>query len=167
MEMKKIKDARIQKGISQTAMANEIGLSQPGYANIENGETKNIPLLVAVKISKVLGIGFNELYDIDGDSQKIDRLNMECEVLKKRIVELEEQLNDKRQIIDFLTKPSLAPVIAHSIKNEKEGYTPTKLDPDNLDLDAFISEVEEREKFDKNAKEYILKHANEKRSSVD
>ena len=78
-------------------MASKVGLSQPGYAKIESGVTENMSLSLAIKISKVLEIGFNELYDIDGDSQKIDSLNNEIEILKKRIVELEEQLDDKRK----------------------------------------------------------------------
>jgi len=96
-EIKKIKSLRNQKGISQTKMASKVGLSQPGYAKIESGVTENMSLSLAIKISKVLEIGFNELYDIDGDSQKIDSLNNEIEILKKRIVELEEQLDDKRK----------------------------------------------------------------------
>lgn len=119
MEMKKIKEARIKKGISQTAMANEIGLSQPGYANIENGETKNIPLLVAVKISKVLGIGFNELYDIDGDSQKIDGLNKEIKALHKRVIELEDNVRDKKLIIDLIFSDDFISVLVPDYDSTK------------------------------------------------
>lgn len=155
-EIEKIKSLRNQNGISQTKMAKSIGLSQPGYAKIESGLTENISLSLAVKISNVLGVGFNELYDIDGDSQKIDSLNKEIEALKKRIAELKEQVCDKRQIIEYLTNDDIAPDFARFLRNKEEGSTPTNLDPDNLDLDALIKEVGENEEFDKNAKEYVL-----------
>lgn len=94
-----IKIVRIKKGISQTKMAESIGMSQPGYAKIESGDTKNISLSLAVKIAQALGVGFNELYDIDGDSKKIEGLQNEIEQLKKQIIGLEDRLNDKQQII--------------------------------------------------------------------
>ena len=158
MEMKKIKEARIKKGISQTSMANEIGLSQPGYANIENGETKNIPLLVAVKISKVLEIGFNELYDIDGDSQKIDNLNKEIDTLKKRIAELEEQLNDKRRIINLIENDDVLSEIALTIRSIIEPFE--YKERDWSDPEALIKELEEKQPYDRESREstrqYIL-----------
>ena len=104
--LEKIKGLRVQKGKSQTQMADLLGITQAGYANIESNSKVKLSLANAVGIAKALEIGFNELYDIDGDSQKIDDLNKEIETLKKRVVELDEQLNDKRQLIQFLSDRS-------------------------------------------------------------
>ncbi len=152
----KIKRLRKQKGLSQNEVATVAGVRQSSIASIEKGETVSMSLDVAKGIAKALNVNFNELYDIDGDSQKIDSLNKEIEALKKRIAELEEQVCDKRQIIEYLTNDDIAPDFARFLRNKEEGSTPTNLDPDNLDLDALIKEVGENEEFDKNAKEYVL-----------
>lgn len=100
--LEKIKNLRNQKGFSQSKLAKDIGISQTGYAKMERGETDNIPLSVAVGIAKTLNIGFNELFDIDGDSQKIDSLVIIIEDQKKKIEELKDQItllkNEKEHI---------------------------------------------------------------------
>jgi len=93
--LEKIKTLRNQKGISQTKMAEIMGISQTGYAKIENGITESVSLPVAVNIAKALNVGFNELFDIDGDSQKIDSLNNEIEELKKTIEKLNSEISEK------------------------------------------------------------------------
>ena len=82
--LEKIKNLRNQKGFSQLKLAHEIGISQTGYAKMERGDTDSIPLSVAVGIAKTLNVGFNELFDIDGDSQKIDSLFKVIEALKEK-----------------------------------------------------------------------------------
>ena len=90
--IEKIKALRNQKGLSQSKMADLIGISQTGYAKIESAVTENIALSVAVGMAKALNVGFNELFNIDGDSQKIDELS-------NQIVNLNKINNDQKNII--------------------------------------------------------------------
>ncbi len=154
--LEKIKGLRIQKGKSQTQMAELLGITQAGYANIESNSKGKLSLVFAVGIAKALEVGFNELYDIDGDSQKIDGLNKEIEALKKRIAELEELVGDKRRIIEYLTNDDIAPGFALYLRNTKTDYDPKKRDFN--DLDALLREIGESEKLDENAKQYIIDH---------
>lgn len=97
MRAERIKKLREEFGISKADMARMCGITQTAYTNIENAETKSITIETGKKIANSLKISFFELFDIDGDSQKIDSLKNEIETLRKRIVELEEQLDDKRK----------------------------------------------------------------------
>jgi DNA-binding Xre family transcriptional regulator len=51
----KIRDARIQKGLSQKQLALRIGMKQPDISRIEEGK-KNITLFTLIRLCKVLGI---------------------------------------------------------------------------------------------------------------
>jgi len=51
----KIRDARIQKGLSQKQLALRIGMKQPDISRIEEGK-KNITLFTLTRLCKVLGI---------------------------------------------------------------------------------------------------------------
>jgi len=51
-----IRDARIQKGLSQKQLALRIGMKQPDISRIEEGK-KNITLFTLTRLCKVLGIG--------------------------------------------------------------------------------------------------------------
>ena len=101
--LERIKNLRNQKGFSQSKIAQVIGISQTGYAKMERGDTDNLPLSVAVGIAKALNVGFNELFDIDGDSQKINLLGETIEDQKQKIEELKDQItllkNEKEHII--------------------------------------------------------------------
>jgi DNA-binding Xre family transcriptional regulator len=50
-----IRDARIQKGLSQKQLALRIGMKQPDISKIEEGK-KNITLFTLIRLCKVLGI---------------------------------------------------------------------------------------------------------------
>lgn len=106
MRAERIKKLREEFGFSKADMARMCGITQTAYTNIENAETRSITIETGKKIANSLKISFFDLFDIDGDSQKIDSLKNEIETLKKRINELEEQLNDKRQLIQFLSDRS-------------------------------------------------------------
>ena len=95
--LEKIKNLRNQKGLSQSKLAQEIGISQTGYAKIERGDTDNIPLSVAVGIANALNVGFNSLFDIDGDSKKIDSLN-------NKIKELTATIEDKDLLLKSISQ---------------------------------------------------------------
>ena len=109
--LEKIKILRIQKGISQTKMAGELGISQPGYANIEIGNTGNIPLNVAVGIAKVLDVSFVELFDIplslkdtEVEDTEIAELRKQINELNKKNEELRGRLTDKELLIKYFSK---------------------------------------------------------------
>lgn len=134
--LERIKNLRNQKGISQTKLAEAIGISQTGYAKIERGDTENIPLSVAVGIAKALNVGFNELFDIDGDSRKIDGLINEIELLKNRI-------SEKSLLIEALMNEKL-----HS----KERFVMQLVDDYSFDMDfvdEYILKAENEEEKDK------------------
>jgi transcriptional regulator with XRE-family HTH domain len=83
--LEKIKSLRNQKGLSQKRIADILGISQTGYAKIEKGKPENISLSVAVGIAKALDVGFNDLFDIVGDSQIYEQLRTENERLKGEV----------------------------------------------------------------------------------
>ena len=149
--LEKIKVLRVKKGKSQTQMAELLGITQAGYANIESNIKGKLSLAYAVGIAKALEVGFNELYNIDGDSQKIDSLNNEIETLKNRIKELEEQLEDKRRIVSLLENDDILSQIALTIRSIIEPYEPRKRDFN--DLDSIIRELEEKQPYDRDSRE--------------
>jgi DNA-binding Xre family transcriptional regulator len=51
----KIREARIQKGLSQKQLALQVGMKQPDISSIEEGK-KNITLFTLTRLCKVLGI---------------------------------------------------------------------------------------------------------------
>ena len=65
----RIKRLRIQKGISQTELAQEIGISQTHMSNIENGNA-GISLWTAVKISRVLECSIDSFADEEKQEDK-------------------------------------------------------------------------------------------------
>lgn len=103
----KIKNLRNQKGISQTKLAKSVGLSQTGYAKMESGATGNISLSVALGIAKALNVGFNELFDIDGDSRKIEKL-------EKEISELQDELRVKESLYRLTKSALISPFLTDS-----------------------------------------------------
>lgn len=58
--MQKVKEFRVEKGLSQEQVAKAIGVSRPTYTAIESGK-QNLDLDEAQKLAKLLGIGIDEL----------------------------------------------------------------------------------------------------------
>jgi transcriptional regulator with XRE-family HTH domain len=117
---KKIKKLREEKKITQSEMAESLGISQAAYAKIErpiNPEGKKISIEYGKSIAKTLGVSFNELFDVELPSSEEKKLISEIEGLKRRIKELEEQLDDKRRIIEFLSDNDFTLGIAAKIHN--------------------------------------------------
>jgi transcriptional regulator with XRE-family HTH domain len=75
----KIKSLRKGKGLSLMDLANILGISDAGLL-----KTKSITVDLGKKTSKALGISFNELFDIEEDSTK---LNEEIQKLKELVFE--------------------------------------------------------------------------------
>ena len=65
----KVKFLRMKKGISQTDMAEAIGLSQTNLSNMESGRTA-ITIQNLFKIRKILGCKMADFFvDFDGEEQ--------------------------------------------------------------------------------------------------
>jgi transcriptional regulator with XRE-family HTH domain len=73
---KRIKEQRLKLGLSQTELANHIGIGQTGFAKKERGGTKDIPLTTAIKIAEKLNVHFMSFYGIEDQerAQQEDRL---------------------------------------------------------------------------------------------
>jgi DNA-binding XRE family transcriptional regulator len=70
MYIQKIKELRIQKGLSQEQVAKVIGVSRPTYTAIEVGKQK-LDLEEAQKLAKLFGIGVDEL--LSGNIPNIEK----------------------------------------------------------------------------------------------
>ena len=81
---------RLAKGISQTDMANAIGVSQTNLSNMEAGRTA-ITIQNLFKIKKVLGCKMSDFF-VDFDSEAVEK-----EEAKKAI-----ELEDALQILKLL-----------------------------------------------------------------
>ncbi|MBN2635244.1 MAG: helix-turn-helix transcriptional regulator [Prolixibacteraceae bacterium] len=106
----KIKRLRIEKGIRPADVARSAGIKQSSYASIEKGDTKSISIEVGIGIAKALRVDFNDLFEIEGghNSNEVANLIKENEELKDQISKLlEEQLKDKKQLIDALKTHNL------------------------------------------------------------
>ncbi len=102
----KIKRIRKSRGLNQNEVCSQIGITQPSLASIEAGKTKSIAIELGKKIAIALNVSFNELFDIEiSDNSKA--INEENEQLKKRIGELESQLQDKTRLEKYLEKDIL------------------------------------------------------------
>jgi len=69
----KIRSLRKKKGLSQEALANQIGITRQTLAKLEKGEIGKVSLLVFLKLLDVLGQEFNveekkPFYDFDPES---------------------------------------------------------------------------------------------------
>lgn len=153
----RIVSKRNAKGLSKADLARACEITPTAYANIEKGDMNSISLDVAKGIAKALDENFNELFDIEiSDVSK--GLNKEIDQLKKRIAELDEQLNDKRRIIEFLSKNNLLLSTANQLY---KNTNPIPIKRDFNDLDSLIKELKARPYDPGNTKsliEYIQKH---------
>lgn len=62
MNLKRLREVRKSKGITQAFMARELGYKKAsGYANIESGHTK-LSLQNAMRISEILGMDIKEIF---------------------------------------------------------------------------------------------------------
>ncbi len=70
MYVQKIKEFRVEKGLSQEQVARAIGVSRPTYTAIEAGKQK-LSLEEAQKLAKLFGIGVDEL--LSGSTPNIEK----------------------------------------------------------------------------------------------
>ena len=111
----KIKRLRKARGLNQNDVCSEIGITQPSLASIESGRTKSISIDLGKKLAKTLSVSFNELFDID---EVESNLHEETDRLKKRIIEIESQLEDKKRLEKYLSKDllSIKPLILNWVE---------------------------------------------------
>ena len=94
---RRIKAIRIEKRISQTDVAEKIGMERSNYNRMENrGEKLSVDLLE--KIADALDVSIIQLISDNADDMPPTTLDVDR--LKKRSEELEDRLHDKQQIID-------------------------------------------------------------------
>ncbi len=155
---KKIRNLRIEKKLSQKDIAQNLGISQAAYAKIEkpsNPDEKKISIEYGILIAKSLGVSFNELFEIENpkDSNH-EALKLKVSQLEIRISELEEQLRDKKTIIDFIEKNdieflrSIAAILRHQEVNEN---------PDNPNSGEWGFDFNDRQEM----MNYVLKKLKE------
>ena len=99
----KIKQIRVEKGITAVEVAKAAGLKHSSYGSIEKGITKSISIEVGKGIAKALGVSFIELFDVQSpESSAFQETLAENKRLQKRIAELESQIQDKSELLDMM-----------------------------------------------------------------
>ena len=87
---RRVKFLRMEKGISQTDMAEKIGLSQTNLSNMESGRTATT-IQSLFKMREILGCNMRDFF-VDFDSEVVEK-----EEVKKAI-----ELEDALQILKLL-----------------------------------------------------------------
>lgn len=88
---RRVKMIRIAQGVSQTKMAEEIGVSQTNLSNMEAGRTA-ITVQNLFKIQKVLGCKMADFFvDFDGEAEEVTGAKRDGS--EKNSIELEDALN--------------------------------------------------------------------------
>lgn len=143
----KIKQIRKSKGISQTVVADICGIKQSSYANIESGKTQTISIEVGKGIAKALKVPFGELFEIEGSKTVDSDLDKKVKILENQIKKLEENLEEKAQIIKLL-------------KNENKAFYKEK---SALELERDFYEFWDREIEIENAENDLIRNEAKKR----
>ncbi len=133
----KIKRLRKQKGLSQVEVAKAAGITQSSYASIEKGDTKSITIEVGKGFAKALGMAFNELFDIESDSQKIDDLNNQIKELNEKHKNIIESYTSERLMIKNIVLAVSDQNFKRSIVRIKYGYNGLEEDIKNLLMDIL------------------------------
>lgn len=135
--LENIKNIRIQKGLSQSKMAELLDISQTGYSKIEKGTYDNISLELAIKIANILGMPFDELFEIEaqinhleieGLKNKILDLEAGIELRDKIIADYSKMFDDNKDMFEFVKKfySETSPIIQffESVIDKSEGAPP-------------------------------------------
>lgn len=101
----KLKKIRIEKRLSQKQVAEICGITPAAYTFIENGTTKNITIEIGKGIAKALNVSFNELFEIEPNSNEIENFLNEIHNLNQIIEDssrqIEKLLKEKKEITDI------------------------------------------------------------------
>ena len=88
---RRVKFLRIARKVTQTSMAEQIGMSQTNMSNLEAGRTA-ITIQNLFKIQKVLGCKMADFFvDFDGETKEVPAKNEES--VPKSSLELEDALS--------------------------------------------------------------------------
>ena len=102
----RIKEEREKKGLKQVDMANSLNIERSNYTRLENRGSKLTleqinSIADAISISTAELLGFENII-IKNQEKVIDtEKDKEIEVLKKRVLELEDRIKDKEKILSF------------------------------------------------------------------
>lgn len=86
----RIRRLRESKNLKQADVAELVGISRVAYSQIENNVTKSITIEVGKKLSRALQVPFNELFEIEDNTDEGRTLKLENENLRSKIEELQE-----------------------------------------------------------------------------
>lgn len=153
MDYSRIKMLLTEKGVSFSELTDKIGMSRRGlYAAIDN---KTLSITSLEKISEVLNVPVTYFFDNNQDGwitfSDANKLKDEISSLKIRINELEEQLDDKRMLIQFIKDQNLIPA-SFIINKGRDNKIWTSRNFDDLDsllneLESSLDDQDREEKF--------------------
>lgn len=156
--LNRIIELRKAKKISQKQIAEHLEISQAAYAKVESGTSITVDRLF--KIAELLNVHIGDLLDIEAkDSDLNKKLYLEIEQLKKRIIELEEQLNDKRSIIQFLSANDLLFDVAIALDVQSGEYHERRA---KNTLDDMLNGTEIKPPYDRENRESLVKYISER-----
>lgn len=130
-----IKSLRKAKGLSTYELAELTEVSHTAIANIENGKTKNITVLLAYNIAQALECNLSKLFpslDLskEGNAEELDN---EIEELKKELSEKEKTIKLQETAINGLENQVNSLLFHHTNYwvIEKENLLSAERDPEN------------------------------------
>ncbi|WP_337970128.1 helix-turn-helix transcriptional regulator [Virgibacillus salexigens] len=182
----RIREIRLQKKLSGTKMAKELGISPQYFYDIEKGE-RNLSVELATKISSILGVTINEVLGEEVSSE-ISEYNYHERDINTKILDSLKRLTDDEGYFYDDTKKDAFLLIAESLymapayheATEDEYYASLikersknnyKLDDDVIsELDKAYNyntvkmvldshHIEEKDSFLEGLKEIIAKHS--------
>ncbi|WP_297097557.1 helix-turn-helix transcriptional regulator [uncultured Draconibacterium sp.] len=98
----RIKHLRSEKKLTQSEIADIIGVTRATYVFIENGKTQNISIEVGKGIARALEVPFSLLFDVEiaSDQNLTDRI----EGLEKEVAKLKLELEKEKKYSSLVTK---------------------------------------------------------------
>lgn len=124
MDYNILKQLLTTKKINIPTLAKEIGMSKPGlYIAIEK---ERLTIEILEKIAQALDVPVTIFFNLSRVDwvpvSEVDKLNNEITRLQNRLKEVEEQLEDKRLIIEFIKEKNLIPDSTLIKKGRKDKY---------------------------------------------
>lgn len=154
-----IKKARIANGFSQEDMAEKLGIATVNYGKIERGVTA-MTIDRLFKIAELLNVSVGSLLDIEPKNDNLNNnLQLEIDSLNKRIDELEEQLSDKRSIIQFLSANDLLYSVAMDLDVQSGEYHERRA---KSTLDDMLNGTDIKPPYDRENRESLIKYISER-----
>jgi len=98
--LKKIREARKNKGLSHENMANELDMSQSAYNKLERGET-TLSLERLLKISEILEVNVGDILDIVPTNQ-FNQINRESSTGYLQHQEIQNMYQENKEVYEKL-----------------------------------------------------------------